>query len=105
MGYMCRLEPWLSAEGVGQTENVASALYTLSCIKKIADEKLLYNTGSPLLLFNDLEGWDGGKGREAQEEGDIRIIMADLHCCTAKPTQHCNFPPIKFLINIIMQKT
>ena len=73
-------------------------------VKQITGKQLLYNTGNPLLLFNDLEGLDGVKGREAQEEGDICIIMADLHCCSAKPTQHCNFPPIKFLINIIMQK-
>ena len=30
-----------------------------------------------------------GDGREAQEEGDICIIMADLHCCLAETNQHC----------------
>ena len=39
-------------------ENVASALYTLLCIKKIADEKLLYNREPSL-------GWV--EGREAAQ--------------------------------------
>ena len=113
MGYMCRLELWLSAEGVGQTENVASALYTLSCIKKIADEKLLYNTGTPAW-----DGWRGGRlMREAKVKSEseshsiisdslqlhglyspwnspgqntegvgqnVCTIMADSHCCTVE---------------------
>ena len=36
-------------------------IYTLPCVKQIAGEKLLYNTGSPALRSNDLEGWDGGR--------------------------------------------
>ena len=35
------------------------------------------------VLCGDLEGWDGG-GREVQEGGDICILIADLHCCSAK---------------------
>ena len=29
-------------------------------------------------------GMGSGEGREAQEGGDICIIMADSHCCTAE---------------------
>ena len=38
-----------------------------------------------------------GEGREAQEDGDICIIMADLHCCMEETntTLASNFPPIK----------
>ena len=39
-------------------------IYILPCVKQIAGEKLLYNTGSPALHSNDLEGWDWGvRGR------------------------------------------
>lgn len=34
--------------------------YMLPCVKQIADEKLLYSTGSSLVLCDDLEGWGGG---------------------------------------------
>ena len=36
------------------------------------------------MLSDDLEGWDGGEGREAQEREDICIHMADSHCCIAE---------------------
>ena len=37
------------------------------------------------MLCDGLEGWDGGgDGREAQERGDICILIADSHCCTAE---------------------
>ena len=36
------------------------------------------------MLCDDLKGWDGGGGREAQERGDICILTADSHCCTAE---------------------
>ena len=29
-----------------------------------------------------------GEGREAQEGGDIYIIMTDLHSCMVEPIQH-----------------
>ena len=31
------------------------------------------------MLCDDLEGWDGGRGREAQEGGDICIHLADSY--------------------------
>ena len=36
------------------------------------------------MLCDDLEGWDGEGGREAQEGGDICIHIADSLCCTAE---------------------
>lgn len=39
-------------------------------------------------MSKKLMGWDGGRGREVQEEGDIRICMTDPLCHTAE-TQHC----------------
>ena len=36
-------------------------------------------------LCDDLEGWGGRWGeREPHEGGDIRILIADSHCCTAE---------------------
>ena len=37
-----------------------------------------------------------GSGREAQEGGDICILMADSHCCMAETnaTLQSNYPPI-----------
>ena len=35
------------------------------------------------MLSDDLEGWEG-KGREAQEGGDICLFMADSHCFIAE---------------------
>ena len=37
----------------------------------------------PTILCDDLKGWDGGDGREAQEERDGCIFIADPHACTA----------------------
>ena len=34
-----------------------------------------------LALCDDLDGW---MGREAEEGGDICILMADSHCCTGE---------------------
>ena len=37
------------------------------------------------MLCDDLERWDGmGSGREAQEGGDICVLLADSHSCTAE---------------------
>ena len=37
-----------------------------------------------LVLCDDLEGWMGDGGTEAQEGGDICIHIANSRCCTAK---------------------
>ena len=48
-------------------------IYTVPWVKQIADEKLLYNIGSPAShSVNDIEGWDGG-GKWAQKRGDMYI--------------------------------
>ena len=36
------------------------------------------------MLCDDLDGWDGGDGREVQEGGDIGIHIADSLHCTAE---------------------
>jgi len=41
------------------------------------------------VLCDDLDGWDGGVGREVQKGGDIHIHTADSLHCTAEVTQHC----------------
>ena len=48
---------------------------------------------SPTLQADSLPSEPPGKlekkGREAQQAGDICKLIADLHCYTEKPTQHC----------------
>ena len=53
-----------------------SPIYILPSVKKITNEKLVYNIGSCLVLYGDLDGWDGGGwGRkEVQEGGNIYNI-------------------------------
>ena len=50
------------------------------------------------MLCDDLEGWNGGSGREAQEGGDMCTFTADSHCCMAETntTFLSNFSPIKY---------
>ena len=36
------------------------------------------------MLWDDLDGWDGGGWKEVQEEEDICIHITDSLCCTAK---------------------
>ena len=36
------------------------------------------------MLCDNLDGWDGGDGREVQEGGDIGIHIADSLHCTAE---------------------
>ena len=59
-------------------------IYTVPWVKQIADEKLLYNIGSP--AWCSVVTYRGGleEGREAQELGDICIIMLDLYCHRAE---------------------
>ena len=35
-------------------------------------------------VCDDLEGWDGGNRKRAQEGGNMCIHVADSCCCTAK---------------------
>ena len=54
----------LEREGGVNTESSIN-MYTLSTVRWTAGEKLPCSTESPdfLVLCDDLEGWDGGKGR------------------------------------------
>ena len=36
------------------------------------------------MLYDDLEGGMGRRGREVQKGGDIYILIADSFCCTAE---------------------
>ena len=40
-------------------------------------EAVVWHSELSLVLCNDLEGWDGEGGRQAQEGGDISTHMAD----------------------------
>ena len=55
-------------------------MYTLSYAEWTVGEKLLHNTGSPVWRSAMTQRGGLGEGREAQEGGDIYIIMADM-CC------------------------
>ena len=61
----------------GQIEVVA-LIYPLPCIKSIASEKLLYDTGSPArcAVMTSRGGMVGGK--DTQEGGHIHIQIADF---------------------------
>ena len=64
-------------EGEGGTNwEIRNDTHTLPCIKQRASGKLV--------LCDDLDGWDGGAGREVQEGGDIGVHVADSLCCTAE---------------------
>ena len=72
-------------EGESGTNRESSIdIYTRPCVKQIAGEKLLYNIGSPVSCSVMTRGGDMERGREAQEGGDVCIITAELHCCTAE---------------------
>ena len=43
-------------------------LYTLLDTRWIAGEKLLSSMGSPVVLCDDLEGWDEGRGGKLGKE-------------------------------------
>ena len=68
----------------GENGESSINIYTLSCVKLIVGEKLLYNTGSPVWcsVMTQAVGWE--ERREAQEGEDICIITADLHCYRAE---------------------
>ena len=68
-----RLENDLAARKAEDGANWENSIdiYTRSCVKQIASEKLLYDTGSPVW------SWD-------RWGVYIYIIMTDLHCCIAR---------------------
>ena len=73
-------------------------IYTLSCVKQIAGEKLLYNTGSPAWhsVMTSRDGMGRGDERQAQKGGKICINMADWQrTAETNTTMKRNFSPIK----------
>ena len=57
-----------------------------------------------MVLCDNLEERDGVEdGREFQGGGDICILMADSHCCMAKPLHYCKVISLQ-LIKIIGEK-
>ena len=74
---------WGAREGMNGESSI-NIHNTLSCVKWIGGEKLLYNTRSPVWhSVMALEG-EWKKEREAQEGGNICIIMADSCCYMAE---------------------
>jgi len=45
---------------------------------------LIFFTEPSFALCDDLEGLGWGDMKEDEEGGDMCIIMADSHCCTAE---------------------
>ena len=48
------------------------------------------------MSYDDLEGWDGKSGREAQEGGDVCIHMTD-HDAEPQKLTHCKAIIFQFL--------
>ena len=55
-----------------------------TCVKPIAGEKLLYNTGSPAWCSVDLEGRGGARGGRLKKEGRYAELWPILLCCVAE---------------------
>ena len=70
---------WATVHGV----TILIMIYTLSCVKQIASEKMLYNTGSPAWSSVMTCGVGWGEGKEAQEGGDRYFIMTHVCYCMA----------------------
>ena len=69
----------------GTNDEGSFNMHTISCIKQIADGKLLCNTGGAAWWSVMTPRGGVGEEREAQEEGGICIIMASSPCCMAEP--------------------
>ena len=72
-------------EGAGGTKKRIALTYIYMTMCKIDSywESALQHRELSSILCDDLVGWDGG-GRQAQERGDICIVMADSHHCYSK---------------------
>ena len=62
-------------------------IYPTVC--KTHSGKLLCHTGSSFWCLDDLEGWDGGKGRRSQREGIYVHILLIHFVLQQKLTKHC----------------
>ena len=80
-------------EGEGGTnQEIRIDIYTLSCIKQIANGKLLYSTGSSarcsvMTSMGKMGRWGWGK-RESKREGNYVYIQLAYFVVQQKPTQH-----------------
>ena len=75
-------------EGEGGQTNSSIEIYTLWDVKQIAGRNLLYDAGSSnLVLCDNLEGWDGVRGRFKREGTHVCLwlIHGDVW---QKPIQH-----------------
>ena len=83
-------------------------IHTLSYVKQTATGKLLYSTGSSVMMdagcwmldalwWPWVMGWGGWRGREAQKGGTICTHIADSLCFTAETntTLYSNYTLIK----------
>ena len=53
----------------GMNWGIRIDIHTLPCLKQRASGKLLSHKEHSLVLCDDLEGWEGAGGREAQQGG------------------------------------
>ena len=83
-GIFSDIENGLVGEGESGTNGERSIdIYTLPSVKWIARKWLCNAGGLPGALGGpSVLGWE--EVGEAQEEGEICVMMADLHCCTAE---------------------
>ena len=61
----------------GTNRDSGTDIFTIMCEAAVQHREL-----KPVLC-DDLEGWDGGVGVEAQKGGDLCVHIADSQCCTA----------------------
>ena len=56
------------------------------------------------MLFDDLEGWGSGGGRDAPERRNICILIVNSCCCTTETnsTLLSNYTRIKKVLNVIL---
>ena len=55
-------------------------IYPLSGVRWVAGEKFLCSNRKPsLVLYDDLEGWDGGRGKRLgrESESESRSVVSD----------------------------
>ena len=69
---------------VGQVGRMALICIHFHASNRLWEAAMQYRELS-LVLSDDLVGKDGvGDGMQAQEAGDICILIADSHCCTTE---------------------
>ena len=75
----------------------SKAISLLLCQESTAEISVGMGVQFNLVFCDDLEGWDGGGGgREVQEGGDVRDLVADSPRCMAEANTilESNYSPI-----------